>query len=1222
MSADSQKTSTDKAKAGAKPAQPPPDKPAGPPAAPVPPPLFRKVDWLAMLLTIGIVWITYFLTVAPELTLEDSGELCTGSFYAGIPHPPGYPVWSLYSWLWTVILPVGNVAWRVAVGEATAGAIACGLLALMVSRGSSMLMEGIEELKGMTGKWEGAICLVSGVVAGLLVGFDSIMWSESVAVNRICVYSVPFFLTTLILCLRWMYAPHQYRYLYWAMFMYGLSITTHQSLMVASIGLEILIAVRSPRLGRDIFLGNFVIFLLMWVFKWVTGSFIFANIGTGGMFVIFNLVGCASLAASIWLAFLTQGIATEIIPATIMGALCVLGICFYFYEPISGSTTPPMQWGYPRTLEGFIHALTRGQYEQPNPTNFLTDPGRYVGQLWMLVKAAAEEFTWVNILIALVPFGFMFKMQKRERSWLIGLAAIYMCVGVLLMDLMNPTPDKASSDLIKVFFTSSHTVIAACIGYGLALIAAYMATHYQKFRYWGLIGGAFAVLLGFYTLFAELSEMYKGVDTMMSPGEVLHWIGQATAKNQYALTIYGALLFVALPVIFLVALAVYRNRAPLLIVLGLFCAMPLHSALTHWFNSEQRNHWFGYWFGHDMFTPPFNLYPDMTKNAVLFGGTDPGRFCPTYMIFCDSFIPHKDQPPMDQNFDRRDVYIITQNALADGTYLDYIRSQYNRSAQFNPPFFQELFRLPKERELNYHTNFLARLAFQFLDVPLTNWGARVEARRRAEGVYPPKEIYTPSPEDSSVCFNNYMMDAQKRFDHDQRLEHDLRFPTEPKQLRPGEPSDHEVRGDESFRPDENGRISVSGNSAVMSINGLLTKVIFDHNPTNDFYVEESFPLDWMYPYLTPYGIIMKINRDPVPEITQEMCARDHEFWKKFSARLTGDWMDYDTKVEDVARFIEAVYLQKNFNGFTNSAGVFVPFTGDRKFVRDMDGGKAFSKLRSSIGGIYSYRISASKSPEEQQRMIRETEFAFKQSFLFCPYSPEAVYRYVSLLANPQIRRFDDAITVVQTCLKLDPNNEGMRGLLNQIEGYRNSQAGAGSAQPSGTSMEAAEQDFQAHPDKLPEGMGLLGAYLQSGDRDKAGKLADQMLANPNIKVEGVVMIARAVSQMGDSGRLEVALKKLTQLDPHSPEAWYDLTALQCSLQEVNDANISLLRMVAANNQRLLTNPTAPDLVLTARKDPRFAALSAGPVYRSIIKEHATNEEQYKQLERAATNGAH
>ena len=60
---------------------------------------------------------------------------------------------------------------------------------------------------------------------------------------------------------------------------------------------------------------------------------------------------------------------------------------------------------------------------------------------------------------------------------------------------------------------------------------------------------------------------------------------------------------------------------------------------------------------------------------------------------------------------------------------------------------------------------------------------------------------------------------------------------------------------------ENGRVQVSGQVAVMVINGLLCKVIFDNNPTNEFFVEESFPLDWMYHYETPFGVIMKINRN-------------------------------------------------------------------------------------------------------------------------------------------------------------------------------------------------------------------------------------------------------------------------------------------------------------------------------------------------------------------------
>src|SRR5881275_2326023 len=101
-----------------------------PAAVPAAAPLFRKTDWLTFLLTFAGVWIGYYLTLAPELTLEDSGELATGSFYAGIPHPPGYPVWAIYTWLWTVLLPIKNVAWRVALAEATSGALAAGLLGM------------------------------------------------------------------------------------------------------------------------------------------------------------------------------------------------------------------------------------------------------------------------------------------------------------------------------------------------------------------------------------------------------------------------------------------------------------------------------------------------------------------------------------------------------------------------------------------------------------------------------------------------------------------------------------------------------------------------------------------------------------------------------------------------------------------------------------------------------------------------------------------------------------------------------------------------------------------------------------------------------------------------------------------------------------------------------------------------------------------------------------
>jgi hypothetical protein len=191
---------------------------------------------------------------------------------------PATPFWTIYTWLWTKLLPVGNIAWRVALAEATAGALACGLIALMVSRGSSLLIQSIQELKHIPTQWEKLICMISGFVAGLLLGLDGFMWRESVAVNRIAVSSVPWFILVLLCLLRWLYAPHQHRFLYWALFLFGVCFTTHQSLIVAALGIEVLIAARNARLGRNLFLANALIYLAYELVLGMTGQHLFHNL--------------------------------------------------------------------------------------------------------------------------------------------------------------------------------------------------------------------------------------------------------------------------------------------------------------------------------------------------------------------------------------------------------------------------------------------------------------------------------------------------------------------------------------------------------------------------------------------------------------------------------------------------------------------------------------------------------------------------------------------------------------------------------------------------------------------------------------------------------------------------------------------------------------------------------------------------------------------------------
>ena len=84
------------------------------------PPFFRRIDWLTFGLTTLLVLVGYLLTMGPDVSLQDSGELAVGSYYAGVPHPPGYPIWTIVTYLFTLLVPISNIAFRVGLSTAIA----------------------------------------------------------------------------------------------------------------------------------------------------------------------------------------------------------------------------------------------------------------------------------------------------------------------------------------------------------------------------------------------------------------------------------------------------------------------------------------------------------------------------------------------------------------------------------------------------------------------------------------------------------------------------------------------------------------------------------------------------------------------------------------------------------------------------------------------------------------------------------------------------------------------------------------------------------------------------------------------------------------------------------------------------------------------------------------------------------------------------------------------
>ena len=57
----------------------------------------------------------------------------------------------------------------------------------------------------------------------------------------------------------------------------------------------------------------------------------------------------------------------------------------------------------------------------------------------------------------------------------------------------------------------------------------------------------------------------------------------------------------------------------------------------------------------------------------------------------------------------------------------------------------------------------------------------------------------------------------------------------------------------------------------------------------------------MYPYLEPHGLIMKINRQQLPEMSDEIVQRDSDYWTKYLTPMIGGWLKPDTTIEESRR---------------------------------------------------------------------------------------------------------------------------------------------------------------------------------------------------------------------------------------------------------------------------------------------------------------------------------
>lgn len=417
--------------------------------------LFDLADWLSFGVATAVMQAVYLATLNPDIGLRNDGVSAASAAYGGVAMPAGFPVWTMWTWSWSKIIPWGTLGWRVSFATALAGSLTCGVIALLVSC-CGLALPG-------RARNDSIIRAGAGASAAIVFGLDAAFWPQAVIPD-------PWTMSNLLLSLviatlmRWSHAPQSRKPLYCAAWLYGLALTQSQMALTFAPAIPFVLALADLKLGRDMFALGGIFYLLV-----CDGAdpALWNGLRNDRQLPFFHFFGCLALVFA-GLGFIkTRRLFTEWRPALACSLAFVAGWAVCLEIVFVGMTNPPVNWGYPRTPAGFFHVITRGQYDKV----MMGDLSRFPGQLLSCLRGTADAFGWPGLTATIVPFISWRRWSDSARRWLLTFAVIYLSSTLLTVLVLNPKPDDFfESSFPKMYFTPSHILLAIVLGCALTIL--------------------------------------------------------------------------------------------------------------------------------------------------------------------------------------------------------------------------------------------------------------------------------------------------------------------------------------------------------------------------------------------------------------------------------------------------------------------------------------------------------------------------------------------------------------------------------------------------------------------------------------------------------------------------------------------------------------------------------------------------------------------------------
>lgn len=304
-----------------------------------------------------IPFIIYVHYLCPTIAAGDSGEFITASKILGVPHPPGYPLYTLIGHVFTY-LPFESVAWRINLTSALFCALTCLPVYLALMRVTGQLVAAL------AGAW------------GLAL--SRFFWQYAEVAEVFALNNFFTALLTYILILIHQNAaansPHpaprsSFAYkkkLFWAFsFVYGLALANHHTIILLVPAALWILWRSAPE------------------FFWDAGPLRGKDRKTLGVAGLFFLVGLTP----------------------------------YLYLPIAALHQPAINWDNPVTFDNFLRLISRADYGGFSPYASKAAISR-VSQLPAFFAGLYQQFTALGVALAILGL-LNFKRYKILQIYLL-----------------------------------------------------------------------------------------------------------------------------------------------------------------------------------------------------------------------------------------------------------------------------------------------------------------------------------------------------------------------------------------------------------------------------------------------------------------------------------------------------------------------------------------------------------------------------------------------------------------------------------------------------------------------------------------------------------------------------------------------------------------------------------------------------------------------------------